>query len=140
MKAVFLALSVFLLMTGCYSVDFHPAADYPALRRNDIEDVEIRTARPIRPYHQLGQMIIRDPGANPEDENFRRFLRNEARDRGAEGVWIVQRRIRETAMHTTSQANPGGFYNPTGEVRMETNVLTIVLYNYVRTGTEQEAE
>lgn len=125
------ATIIFTLLSACYSVEFYPTADYPNLRRADVDEVEIRTSAPRDPYEKLGQLVVKDPAADLENRNFRRFLKNEARDRGAEGVWIV-RRSRYNNQVITGSPTDRNYTIETGQVDVETGVLTVILYNYKR--------
>jgi hypothetical protein len=122
---------ILVISSACYSVEFYPTDEYPGLRRADVEEVEIRTSAPRRPYERLGQLVIKDPAADLHDRNFRRFLKNQARDRGAEGLWLVSRGLSSSSMITGSPDDSHQFVE-TGQLRLESGVLTLVLFNYKR--------
>lgn len=120
---------------GCYSVEFYPDADYPNLRRDDVDEVEIRTGAPRRPYARLGNLLIKDAAADLSDPNFRRFLKSQARDRGAGGVWILSRGRYSNAVITGSPGDSryggGGGGIQTGQIDLDRGVLTVTLFNYL---------
>ncbi len=124
---------ILALLPACYSVEFYPVTEYPSLRRADIDEVEIRTSAPRRPYERLGHLVIKDASADLESRNFRRFLKNQARERGAEGLWLVRRGRYSSSLLTGSPTD--GRYSQsieTGQVELQTGVLTLVLFNYLR--------
>ncbi len=123
------AIFITLFLGGCYSAEFYPEDDYPNLRRADVEEVEIRVRPPSRPYERLGTLIVRDPSADLQNENFRRYLRGEARRRGAEGAWVTARDFTTNTLITGSPTDANQ-YVETGNLTLESGVVTVILYNY----------
>ena len=133
-----LAIILAFALAGCYSVEFYPDADYPNQRRDEVDSVEIRTGAPRRPYARLGNLVIKDASADLSDPNFRRFLKNAARDRGAEGVWVLRRSRYNNAIITGSPRDsitgtPG---YETGQLDLGRGVLTVTLFNYLEAPDE----
>lgn len=125
------ATIIFALLSGCYSVEFYPSNDYPNLRRDDIDEVEIRTSAPRLPYERLGHLVIKDAAADLENRNFRRFLKNQAREHGAQGLWIIRRSRFNNAVITGSPTDSRNSQSiQTGQLDLETGVITLVLFNY----------
>ena len=131
---------IFTLITVCYSVEFYPAAEYPSLRRADIDEVEIRTSAPRRPYERLGHLVVKDASADLESRNFRRFLKNQARERGAEGLWLVRRGRYSSSLITGSPTDVRRSQSiETGQVELQTGVLNLVLFNYLHSDGSDSA-
>ncbi|MEQ9365505.1 MAG: hypothetical protein RIF32_14765 [Leptospirales bacterium] len=123
---------IFALLPACYSVEFYPVAEYPNLRRDDIDEVEIRTSAPRKPYRRLGHLVVKDAAADLESRNFRRFLKSQAREHGAEGAWLVRRGRYNNAVVTGSPTDARYSQSiETGQLDLETGVLTLVLFNYI---------
>lgn len=122
------AIFITLFLGSCYSAEFYPEENYPNLRREDVDDVEIRTRPPVRSYDRLGTLIIRDPAADIQDENFRRYLRGEARRRGAAGAWVTARGFTTNTLITGSPTDTQDV--ETGNITLESGVVTVILYNY----------
>ena len=129
-KAFFLP-GLLLLLAGCYSAEFFPAPDYPNLRRSDINTVEIRTARPERAFQKLGTLVFKDFSGDSRSESFRDRLRREARERGAQGVWIAGRSLHHTGgFQTETRERRSGRRGPTGSIKGRVGILRIILFNY----------
>ncbi|MCR9144804.1 MAG: hypothetical protein NXI24_21380 [bacterium] len=135
------AVIIFALIPACYSVEFYPTPEYPALRRLDVDEVEIRTGAPRKSYERLGYLVVKDAAADLQNRNFRRFLKNQARERGAEGLWLVRRSRYNNAVITGSPTD--GRYSQsieTGQLDLETGVLTLMLFNYVSNTDAPDAD
>jgi len=127
-----LILIFFAALTGCYSAEFFPATDYPILKKK-VENVELRWTEPVRPYHILGRLVIRDFTGNIEDENFLRYLRHQAMDRGAEGIVIVQSQTKQVEYLRGYANDPRrGSYQrqETGRLDGNLSIVTAILFNY----------
>lgn len=137
-RKILSVLIVFSLFLSCYSVEFFPSDEYPNLRRTDTENVEILDFHPRYPYDILGTLVVRDFTGNIEDPNFRLLLEREARERGAEGIWIERKSLnRETLLRSqsTSSRHPyggGRGGTPAGELTGKIGTVRAILFNYKR--------
>ncbi len=113
LRTAFLCITLLALvpLSGCYSVEFRPAADYHAQRLSPpppADRIEVVYQKPAGPIQSLGTADIRDVD-NPRDPDFREFVAEEAERRGASGAWI-----RVAARRSVPHGTFGGWYNPGG--------------------------
>ena len=128
------------LATGCYSVQFEPATDYPVLKRvieSDAE-IELRSAPPRRPYDRLGALTVHDAALDLQDRTFRNFLKEEIRRRGARGGFIQYRGRRYADGMQSGVRDQRYDYTPTGSMQVDVYELRLILYNYNQESHDQD--
>lgn len=117
---VFRAYSLLLVFASCYSVEFIPSADYAGLRyRPGPASIEIVYERPEGPHRRLGLVSIRDVD-DPRSLDFREFVVEEARRRGAPAAWI-----RADQMRSVPHGTFGGWFNPGDGI----GIVPVVLFS-----------
>jgi len=116
---------------NCYSFEFRPENEYWNLKRDDITEVEVRTTAPTRPYSKLGVLIARDMSGGTDDPVFISSIKDEARKRGAQGAYILDRVIRSQEVLRSNASNQSRTQTmPTGQMNADIGIVTIILYNY----------
>ena len=122
------------LAASCFSMEFQPDSEYPNLRRNGVDAVEIRRSAPERPYSRLGLLVVRDYTGDLRSDNFSTRIRREARKRGAEGAWILTTQLSEqtTFEGSTVATGRGAAHDrhPSGSLRTKVGLVRILLFNY----------
>lgn len=102
-RVFILGMIAFLVLVsgaGCYSVEFTPTSDYAGLRYSEpLSEIEVVYERPTETIRRLGVASIRDV-ADPRSADFREFVIEEARRRGAPAAWIRVDQMR-TVPHNT---------------------------------------
>ncbi|MCR9141216.1 MAG: hypothetical protein NXI24_03125 [bacterium] len=100
--------AVCIFASACYSVEFIPSADYAGLRYLEAPpEIEVVYERPAGAVRRLGVVSIRDV-ADPRSADFRDYVIEEARRRGAPGAWIRADQMRRVPHNTFgSWLNPG---------------------------------
>lgn len=130
-------LPVFFIVSACYTAEFQPSADYYNRRKSSVNDVTIVHIKPDTRIHILGTLIVRDFSGAIEDENFRQFIKREAKKRGASGAWIRSIRITEETVLKASDgpSRPGHSGMNRGSPSQERNIqgsiatVRVILYN-----------
>ncbi|MBI3394558.1 MAG: hypothetical protein HY042_01865 [Spirochaetia bacterium] len=113
------------------------------MRKPAIDDVVVLSKRPSHPVKVLGTLIVRDFSGEIDDPGFVSLLRREARKRGAEGVWITERRLHKQSIGTYSNSastdrRQSPSYQPalTGAIETELGVVTVTLFVFESRGKD----
>lgn len=116
-------------LTGCTSLEFIPSPQYPALRRDDVEEFHLFSRRPDRTVESMGRLIYRDLYGGIDSQEFRAVVEREGRLRGA-GCGYVARRSFQKQVHfrTNAMDNTNRHGGTAGEIEGNVETVEIVLF------------
>lgn len=128
-RKILFALSIAAGLSGCLSLEFIPAENYPVLRRDHVDDFHLFNRKPDRSIQPLGRMIYRDLYGGTDSQEFKDTVAREGKARGAECGYIARRSIsKQTQFRTNTMDHTNRHGGQTGEIEGHVETIEIVLF------------